>query len=73
MEDSDSGIRTYTPHYFTAECYLMWSSVTVVSRCNFPFIFLEVSYIYIYIYMLPRKMPISYSDISGREFPVVNY
>jgi hypothetical protein len=46
MEDSDSVIRTYPPHYFTVECYLMWSSVITVSRINFPFIFLEVSSIY---------------------------
>ena len=51
MEDTDSGIRTYPPHYFTVERYLMWSNVTVVSRINFPFIFLEISHIYIYIYI----------------------
>ena len=69
-----TGIRTHPPQYFTVECYLKWSGVTMVSRINFPFIFLEVSYIYIYIYIytLPRKMSLSYLDISGSEVPVVN-
>jgi hypothetical protein len=47
MEDSDSGIKTYRAQLCTVECYFTGSSVTVISRINFPLIFLQVSTKYI--------------------------